>query len=68
MIKIDLSKQQNTWCLYQGNTDSFTGNLSRVGNTTMFFIVEIAKETILQFSLGTVRVLWILFCSNVILI
>ena len=35
---------------------SFTGNLERDGNRTMFFIIEEAKETILNFSEGTVTV------------
>ena len=29
---------------------SFTANLDRAGNTTMFFIIEEAKETVLDFS------------------
>ena len=37
--------------------NNFTGNLDWAGNTTMFFIIEEAKETILDFSQGTVRVL-----------
>ena len=32
-------------------------NLGRVGNTTMFFIIEEAKETVLDFSQGTAKVL-----------
>ena len=32
-------------------------NLDREGNTTMFFIIEEAKETVLDFSQGTVKVL-----------
>ena len=35
---------------------SFTTNLDRDGNTT-FFIIEEAKETLLDFSQGTVKVL-----------
>ena len=35
----------------------FTGNLDRAINTTMFSIVEKAKEAILDSSQGTVRVL-----------
>ena len=31
--------------------------LARAGNTTMFFIIEEAKETVLDFSQGTVKVL-----------
>ena len=33
---------------------NFTGNLERDGNTTMFFIIEEVKETILNFLQGTV--------------
>ena len=36
---------------------NFTGNLERDGNTQMFFIIEEAKETVLDFSKGTVKVL-----------
>ena len=36
---------------------NFTANLYRAENTTMFFIVEEAKETVLDFSQGTVKVL-----------
>ena len=32
-----------------------TANLDRAGNTTMFFIIEEAKETVLDFSQGTVK-------------
>ena len=35
----------------------FTGNLGRAGNTQMFFITEQVKETVLDFSKGTVKVL-----------
>ena len=58
MIAIDLSKQQaldaNPRSIQQIN---FTANLDRAGHTTMFFIIEEAKETILDFSQGTVKVL-----------
>ena len=40
---------------------SFTANLDRAENTTMFFIIEEAKETALDFSQGTVNVLQIQF-------
>ena len=30
----------------------------RAGNTTMFFIIEKGKETVLVFSQGKVKVLW----------
>ena len=36
---------------------NFTANLVRAGNTTMFFIIEEAKETVLDFSQGTLKVL-----------
>ena len=36
---------------------NFTANLERAGNTTMFFIIEQAKETVFEFSQGTVKVL-----------
>ena len=58
MIAIDLSKQQaldaDPKTIQQIN---FTANLDRNENITMFFIIEEAKETILDFSQGTVKVL-----------
>ena len=58
MILIDLSKQKaldsDPREIQQMN---FTANLDRAGNTTMFFIIEEAKETALDFSQGTVKVL-----------
>ena len=55
MIAIDLSKQQPfPRAIQQIN---FTGNLDRAGKTTMFFIIEKAKKTILDFSQETVKVL-----------
>ena len=58
MIVIDLSKKQaldaDLRAIQQIN---FTANLDRDGNTTMFFIIEEAKETVLDFSQGTVKVL-----------
>ena len=55
MIAIDLSKQQaldaDPRAIQQIN---FTANLDRGGNTTMFFIIEKAKETVFEFSQGTV--------------
>ena len=38
--------------------NDFTANLDRAGNTIMFFIIEKAKETVFEFSQGTVKVLW----------
>ena len=62
MIAIDLSNQQaldpDSKAIQQIN---FTGNLDRAGNTTMLFIIEEPKETILDVSQGTVRVLHICF-------
>ena len=57
MIAIDLSKQQvldaDPTAIQQIN---FTANLDSAGNTTIFFIIEEAKETVLNFSQGTVKV------------
>ena len=58
MIAVDLSKQQaldaDRRAIQQIN---FTANLDRAGNTRVHFILEEAKETILDFSQGTVKVL-----------
>ena len=58
MIAVHLSKQQaldaDPRAIQQIN---FTANLNRAGNTGIFFIFEEAKETILDFSQGTVKVL-----------
>ena len=58
IIAIDLSKQQalddDPRAIQQIN---FTANFDRAGNTTMFFIIEEVKETVLDFSHGTVKVL-----------
>ena len=35
---------------------NFIGNLDRAATATMFFIIEEAKETVLDFSQGTVKV------------
>ena len=40
----------------QYNKLIFTRNLDRTGQTAMFFIIKEAKETILDFSQGTVKV------------
>ena len=37
---------------------SFTVNLDRAGNTRFYFIHEKAKETVFEFSQGTVKVFW----------
>ena len=36
---------------------NFTANLDGAGDTTIFFIIEEAKDTIFEFSQGTVKVL-----------
>ena len=55
MIAIDLSKQQaldaDSKAIQRIN---FTGNLQK--QSTIFFIIKGAKETVLDFSQGTVKV------------
>ena len=55
-ITIDLSKQQaldaDTRAIQQIN---FTAKLDRADNTRIFFILEEAQETDLDFSQGTVK-------------
>ena len=65
MIATDLSKLQTL----DGDPRSFqqinfTSNLDRAKNTTMFFIIEEAKETVWDFSQGTVKVLWMFYRIN----
>ena len=58
MIAIDLSRQQaldaDPRAIQQIN---LTANLNRDGNTRFYFILEEVKETIFEFSKGTVKVL-----------
>ena len=58
MIVVDLSKQQalnaDPKAIQQIN---FKANLDRPGNSRIYFILEEAKETVLDFSQGTVKVL-----------
>ena len=58
MIKIDWSKQQaldgDPKAIQQIN---FTANLDRAENTRCYFILEEAKETVFEFSQGTIKVL-----------
>ena len=58
MIAVDFSKQQaldaDPGAIQQIN---FTANLDRAGNTRVYFILEEAEETIIDFSQGTVKVL-----------
>ena len=57
MIAIYLSKQQaldaDPRAIQQIN---FMANLDREQNTTMFFVIDQAKETVLDFSQGTIKV------------
>ena len=79
MIATDLSKQQALRADSKAiQKISFTENLDRNRDTKMFFITEEVKETILDFSQGTVKALrmssydlatacsTILFCFNII--
>ena len=58
IIAIDLSKQQaldaDPGAIQQIN---FTANLDRAGKSAMFFIIAETKETVLDFSEGTVKFL-----------
>ena len=64
LIAIDSSKQlaldANPKTIQQIN---FTGNLARnpIANAVMFFLIKETKESILDFSLGNVKVFWIYF-------
>ena len=58
MIPVGLSKQHELDANPRGNQQiNFTSNLDEAGNTGTFFILEEAKETRLDFSQGTVKVL-----------
>ena len=69
MIAVDLSKQQaldaDPRAIQQIN---FTANLDRAGNTRVYFILEEAKETALDFSQGRkksiVKILQNIFQDN----
>ena len=58
MINIDFSKQQaldaDPKAIQQIN---FTANLDRKENTRLYFILEESKETVMDFTQGTVKVL-----------
>ena len=62
MIAVDLSKQQaldaDPRAIQQIN---FTANLDRVCNARIYFILEEANETIVDFSQGIVKVLQICY-------
>ena len=58
MIAVDLSKQQASDADPRATQQiNSTANLDRAGNTRIYFILEEAKETILNFSQRTVKVL-----------
>ena len=58
MIAIDLRKRQALDADPRAIQQiSFTANLDRAGNTRVYFILAEVKETKLDFSQGTVRVL-----------
>ena len=58
MIAVDLSKQQalddDPKAIQQ---ISFTASLDRTRNVRLYFILEESKETVFEFSQGTVQVL-----------
>ena len=58
MIAVNLSKQQaldaDSRAIQQIN---FTANLDRAGNTRIYLILEEAKEAILNFAQGTLKIL-----------
>ena len=58
MIAVDLRKQQELDADSRATQQiNFSANLDRADNTRIYFILEEAKETILDFSQGTVKVL-----------
>ena len=58
MIAIDLSKQQAPDADPRAIQEiNFTANLDRAGNTRIFFILEEPKESVSDFTQGTVKVL-----------
>ena len=61
MIAIDLSKEQVLDANPKVIQINFSGSLEETA--MIFFIVEEVKETILDFSKGATRVLWIYFVS-----
>ena len=58
MIAIDLNKQQTLDAAPRAIQQiNFTANLDRAGNTRIYFILKEARETILNFSQRTVKIL-----------
>ena len=59
LIVIDLSKQQALDAEHKAIQQiNFTGKLDRAGNTRLYLIIEEEKETVFEFSQGTIKVLW----------
>ena len=57
MIVVDLSKQRTLDFEHKKiQRINFTANLDRRRNTRTYFILEEAKETVLDFSQGTAKV------------
>ena len=57
MIAVDLSKQQAIHADPRANQQiDFIANLDRAGSTKMYFLLEEAEESKLDFSQGTVTV------------
>ena len=62
MIAVDLRKQQILGENSRKNQQiNFTANLDRAGSTRIYFILEEARETKVEFSQGTVKVLQICY-------
>ena len=60
LIAINLSKQQKIYADPKSiQQTSFTGNVKK--NAAISLITEKAKERVLDFSKGTVKVLWLYF-------
>ena len=56
-----IQKQINYTSQLQIKQINFTGNLERAEGSTMFFIIEKGKQTVLDFSKRTVKLLWFYF-------
>ena len=57
MIEVDLSKQKELDSDPKTIREiNFTGNLDKAEGSAMFFIIEEAREIVLDFSQGTVKV------------
>ena len=65
MIAVDFCKQQALDADPRANQQiNFTANLDRAGNTRIYFILEKAKETILNFSQEIVKILQNMLYNN----